>query len=430
MRRKAKILLVSYLAVGILALSLYTWVGQRGLGWYRRGEGYSAGLSFEETVRSVQALSLALEKSAYVTDSSMGARVCAEAYARASAAQAAMSVLPFSTQELEQLSGFLNLAGDYTASLCGRQEPLSQAQKQDLAQLSELASAFSEQLMELRQELNDGALRMDSREQRLRNVGLEEDAEALSAELLALEAEFQPPEPVDYDGRFGAAERRDVRGYLTEEEMRSLAAELMGVAPDELNQVYTYEGLDGRRCYRVEDSYLCLSRAGAESLSQTRLVGQAQISAEDARDLAEGWLDRWGFGDLALYEEKQTGGLMHYVYARQLDGVLCPDNCVRLSIALDDGSLYRLDATGLYEPEEGLSWDLDEESAAGALPEGLTVEQCVQRVRRSPGGHQVPCYEFDCTDSDGRRVRITVDAASGLEREIEFPEQEQSRPTP
>ena len=194
MRKKAKVLLISYLTVGMLALSLYTWAGQRGLGWYRRTEGYSAGLSFEETVRSVQALALALNKSAYVTDSAMGARVCAEAYARASAAQAAMSVLPFSTQELEQLSGFLNLAGDYAASLCGQQEALSEAQKRDLAQLAQLATGFSEQLIELRQALNDGALRMDSREQRLRNVGLTEEEDPLSARLLALEAEFQPPE--------------------------------------------------------------------------------------------------------------------------------------------------------------------------------------------------------------------------------------------
>ena len=419
MSKKARILLISYLSVGILALSLYTWAGQSGLGWYRRTANYSASLSFEETVRSVQALSEALGKSVYVTDSHMGARVCGEAYAKAAAAQAAMSVLPFSTQELEQLSGFLNLAGDYAYSLCGQQETLSDEQKEHLVQLSALASDFSEELVALRQGLNDGALRMDSREQRLRNVGLAEQAEPLSAKLLALEDTFQPPEPFGYDGQFAPAAAENTRGYLTEEEMRDLAAELMGVRPDQVKQVYSYEGLDGRRCFRVEDSYLCISRSGPESLTQTRRVGQAQISPEDARELAEGYLDRWGLRDLALYEQEQSGGLLRFVYTRQAGEALCPDNCVRLSIALDDGSLYSLDASGLYEPEPGLRWELDEESAAQALPEGLTVNECLQRVRRSPGGRQIACYEFDCSDAEGRRVRITVDAATGLEWEIE-----------
>ena len=64
-------------------------------------------------------------------------KICCEAYACAAAAESALSTLPFSTWELEQLSAFLNTAGDYAHSLCGQGEVLSPAQRQELGQLAE-----------------------------------------------------------------------------------------------------------------------------------------------------------------------------------------------------------------------------------------------------------------------------------------------------
>ena len=61
MRKKTKILLSSYLAVLVIALGLYAWAGQWGLGWYRRTAQESASLAYEETVRAVQTLSAVLE---------------------------------------------------------------------------------------------------------------------------------------------------------------------------------------------------------------------------------------------------------------------------------------------------------------------------------------------------------------------------------
>ena len=61
MKKKAKILLASYLSVFVIALALYAWAGQWGLNWYRRSANESANLAYEETVRSVEALSAALD---------------------------------------------------------------------------------------------------------------------------------------------------------------------------------------------------------------------------------------------------------------------------------------------------------------------------------------------------------------------------------
>ncbi len=179
MKKKTRILLASYLSVLVVTLALWAWAGQWGLGWYRRTAKESAGLAFEETVRAVERLSDVLDQSPYATDSGMCERICCEACASAAAAQSAMSALPFSTQELERLSAFLNTAGDYALSLSGSGEVFTPDQREDLRAMGEAAADFSRQLLSLREALNGGELRMDSREKRLRNVG-EEDGEVLS----------------------------------------------------------------------------------------------------------------------------------------------------------------------------------------------------------------------------------------------------------
>ena len=162
MKRKAKILLISYVSVLVVALALYAWAGQWGLGWYRRTVGESASLAYEETVRSVETLSQVLAKSPYATDPEMCDRICCEAYACAAAAESAMSTLPFSTWELEQLSGFLNTAGDYAYSLCGQGQAFTDKQRQELRELAASAAEFSETLLTLREDLEnrDEVIRM------------------------------------------------------------------------------------------------------------------------------------------------------------------------------------------------------------------------------------------------------------------------------
>ena len=416
MRKKTKILLASYLSVLILALALYAWAGQWGLGWYRRSTGESASLAYEETVRSVQELSEALEKSLYATDPEMCDRICCEAYARAAAAESALATLPFSTQELEKLAAFLNTAGDYVYSLCGSGRSFSTEQRRDLQGLSETAARSAERLLALRQELNDKALTMDSRERRLQNVGTE-TGPLLSGELLAYEDELEPL-ALRYDGQFGRREERR-GGLMTEQEMLRAAAEFLDLPEEELKLLYDYAGSSGLHCYRAGDSYLCVSRAGVQSMAQDRLVAEAVLSLEEAQQKAEELLARRSYGELELLEGVQRGNIAQFTYARTQDGALCPDDRLQIAIALDDGSLYSFDASRFDPAPLQLHWALDEEAASAALPEGLAVRSARRAILESAGGQALPCYVFSCADESGREVEISVSAETGRQVRIE-----------
>ena len=111
--RRARVRLLSYSAAALLALSLFSAVCWGHLRVYRRQTAVDADRAFEETVGALNDLSASLEKSRYAGDGAMCAKICAEIYADAGRAGTALSALPFSTVEMEELKRFISLSGDY-----------------------------------------------------------------------------------------------------------------------------------------------------------------------------------------------------------------------------------------------------------------------------------------------------------------------------
>lgn len=421
-KRKRGVLLASiYAAAAIAVLGGCVYVSHNSLSGYRLAAKYSSGRAFEETVHAVDGLSQALEKSVYATDGSMCAKICGEAYANAQAAEAALSTLPFATQELEKVSGFLNVAGDYAYTLCSQaaEQGFTREQVETLSRMAGTAAEMAQSLQELRGGLNDGSVMMDSRELRLINVG-EENTEKLSDRLLAYEESFQPQERPEYDGMYGIR-KKSVQGRLSEEEMRTLAAEYAGVEPEELESAYEYRGEEGRRCFTAGETTVNVSSAGVESLSQSRLVGESRVEPEKAERIAADYLKARGYRSMELKESAVSGALCMMKFAKVEDGAVCLDNTVSVSVALDDGSIYSFDAAEYSADPAKAVWNTDRETAQEKLPEGLKAEACRKVILRSAGDRDQACYEFRCDDG-GREVRVYVDAATGEQCRIELGE--------
>lgn len=421
MSKRAKIRIVCYLSALVAALGLRAWARGADLADARRAADYSAQRAFEETVVSVDGLAQSLAKSVYATDGSMCVRICGEAYAHALAAETAMSTLPFSTQELEQISAFLNVAGDYAYTLCGEAvlDGFSAEQLETLTTLSGAAATLAESLRELQGGVHGGDVVMDRAQLRLENLTPDDGTEQLSARFLRCESLFDGPDAPEYDGKFGCSEKES-RGYLTEQAMLELAAEYAGVPPAALKEEYAYEGSNGRRCFRTGDLFLCASRAGVESMAQSRLVGEALLDEEKARAIAEEYLYERGFRDLELTDSERRGAVASMVYSRTENGAVCLDNCVQIAVALDDGSIYSFNAACYSGEESGARFRVDEESARQALPESLELLESRKVIIKSPGMRDLACYEFSCQSEDGRAVTVYVDAATGKQSRIDL----------
>ena len=422
MKRRTKIRLIAYALAGLTALGGWAAAQGTGLAWHRTETQHVSARAFEETVRAVEALSDALGKSVYATDGGMCARVCGEAYAEASAAEGAMLALPFATQELEALAAFLNVAGDYAISLCttAAAQGFTEEELGHLSDLSGAAADFADALRQMQSDVNAGDLRYDEREKRLANVDAD-TRELLSARLLETQDKLETPEPFSYDGRYGY-EKKAKSGYLTEDEMLQAAADFAGAEPEALTALYDYEGVEGRRCYRYEDLFLCVSRRGVESMAQSRLVGEAKLDGAQARAIAEDFLASHGFEGLSPAGEENSGTVLRLRYCATQDGVDCPDNALTVAVALDDGSIYSFNAEDYASEQADVRWTLDEESAAAALPANVEIVETKKLICKSEGRRDMACYAFFCQDGEGRAVTVCVDAETGKQRRIELGE--------
>ena len=422
MKKKGTILAVTYATAAILSLGIYAYVSQGSLADYRLAAKYSSSRAFEETVGAVNTMSKALAKSVYATDGSMCGKICSEAYASAMAAEAAMATLPFSTQELEQISAFLNVAGDYTYTLCSEaaENGFTEEQVQTLTDMSARAAQLADTLQELRGSVNNGSILMDSREARLSNVGNDDDAETLSSRLLAYEQSLQPAAEIEYDGMYGASQKSTDKLRLTEGEMKTLAAEYAGVDQAELEPAYEYEGAEGRRSFWAGERLISVGPSGVESMSQSRLVGESLVSQEEALEIAKDYLRQRGFDALELKDSRVNGAVCLFEFCKASDEALCLDNTLSLSVALDDGSIYGFNAVNFDAEDVEAVFDISLEDAEATLPQGLELTDSRKVIIQSAGGRDQACYELSCTNENDRPVKIYVDASTGKQCRIEL----------
>ena len=416
MSQKARRILGIYAAAAIAMLAVYSCVSHVRLENYRLIAKYSSQRAFEETAASVQELSEALGKGVYAVDAGMCAQVCSDIQAAAQSAEAAMATLPFTTQELSRTAGFLGTAGDYAMSLARQDGEFTGEQRETLRSLSDKASEFSALLQELRGSINDGEVMIDRQERRLQNVG-EDGGVTLSARLTEYEGGFEMPDLPEYEGRYTASETAR-SGDMSDEEMLSAAASVAGVEPEELKKEYGYEGESRLRCYSAGTKYILVSSAGVESLTDSRLVEEAQIDIEQARQLADEFLAANGYEDIKLSAEGENGAVALFEYICTDGEADCLDSGLSVAIALDTGEVYSFDAEDYSDanPEDG-RWQISEEDARAKLPSGLEAESCRRVVIDSIGGKPTACYELICIDGD-RRVTIYLNASDGVQQEI------------
>ena len=110
------------LAVSFTAAAFAVSVGF-GVQGHARAEDYRRQLdngyrqAFTELTTAAGELDAALEKVTYATTPDLFAVLCAQAYAKALAAQSALGELPYGNVELEQTAAFFAKAGDYAMAM-------------------------------------------------------------------------------------------------------------------------------------------------------------------------------------------------------------------------------------------------------------------------------------------------------------------------
>lgn len=265
-KKKTFILIITYLSAAAIAFGAYSAVLSVGGAGYRSTARYGYEHAFGEVVTAAEKLSDALHRGAYATGAEMSASVCADVYGSCLTAGMTMSELPFSTQELENTARFVGVAADFSQSLMGR-GGFDDKTRKSFAELYKTAESITEALDALRDDIDNGTVKMDEPEALFDDNG----ASLLSTAMLEMESGIGELPELSYDGRYNKAAAEECKDPITEDEARTIAADFLGLEGDEISLQYRSEA--GATSFEHEDKSILVDGWGnVVSLSSSRIV--------------------------------------------------------------------------------------------------------------------------------------------------------------
>ena len=432
------------LAVSFTAAAFAVSVGF-GVQGYARAEDYRRQLdngyrqAFTELTTAAGELDAALEKVTYATTPSLFAALCAQAYAKALAAQTALGELPYGNVELEQTAAFFAKAGDYAMAMArgaSGEGVCTDENRETLRGLAAAAGELSATLQALQLQLDGGALHPeDVAAVEARLAAAQEDGEPVTSgsAFQTVEADFPQVPTLIYDGPFSehlsgrTPQMLEGLPQVTEEEARRAAAAFAGLRAEVFTP--TSDGAGNLPAWGFSaladggELYVEITKQGGQVLQMlsSRPVGEAALSRKEGVEQAAAFLDAHGYQDMAPSYFLEGDGILTVHFAPVLDGVYCYPDLVKVGVALDNGDVVSFEAHGYlmkHGAREPAAPAVSADEAAERVDSSLTILSRQLALIPTGGEYEVLCHEFKCQNADGGHVLVYVNAATGQQERI------------
>lgn len=437
MRKKAKILLTSYVVALILGLSGYAYAVSGTAGSYRTYNDTEYRRAMAQLVSSMEQLDSALQKGQYAVGTVVTSKVYTQAYASAQSAGTALSILPLEQYELEEVAGFIAQVEEYAGakvSAAADGVAFSDEDRTTAGQLSELTGRLTESLSELYRALSSG--NMTIRGPKLTGLTanvLDQSEIVLEDAILGTISDFPETPELHYDGRY-SSDHSDAYAALsslpavTETEAMMVAQELLKLQDGELTSMGRSDGAAPAFYFSLQrdtgNLTIAVTQAGGKVLLylNDHLATEERISVDDARKAAENFLARAGYEGFTAYEERRSWGLLEQTYVYQNGEITSLGDTVKVSVNMDDGTIAGFDAAEFLRnhvdrPAETPAMTREEVQRI-SIPTGLTVNSAALTYYTSESGKTTLCWRFQCQTERGGVCLIYADANTGKQVEI------------
>lgn len=406
---------------------------------YRRQLDNGYRQAFTELTTAAGELDAALEKVTYATTPALFAALCAQAYAKALAAQTALGELPYGNVELEQTAAFFAKAGDYAMAMArgaGAEGVCTDENRETLRGLAAASGALSATLQALQLQLDGGALHPEdvaAAETRLAAAAEDGGQITSGSAFQTVEADFPQVPTLIYDGPFSehlsgrTPQMLEGLPQVTEEEARRATAAFAGLRAEVFTRTSDGAGeLPAWGFSALADGgelYVEITKQGGQVLQMlsSRPVGEAALSRKEGVEQAAAFLEEHGYRDMAPSYFLEGDGILTVHFAPVLDGVYCYPDLVKVGVALDNGDVVSFEAHGYlmnHGAREPAAPAVSADEAAERVDSSLTVLSRQLALIPTGGEYEVLCHEFKCQNADGGHVLVYVNAATGQQERI------------
>ena len=438
-KRRVRVLAASFTAAAFAVSVGFGVQGHIRAEDYRRQLDNGYRQAFTELTTAAGELDAALEKVTYATTPALFASLCAQAYAKALAAQSALGELPYGNVELEQTAAFFAKAGDYAMAMArgaGAEGVCTVENRETLRGLAAAAGELSATLQALQLQLDGGALHPeDVAAAEARLAAAQEDGEPVTSgsAFQTVEADFPQVPTLIYDGPFSehlsgrTPQMLEGLPQVTEEEARRAAAAFAGLRAEVFTR--TSDGAGNLPAWGFSaladggELYVEITKQGGQVLQMlsSRPVGEAALSRKEGVEQAAAFLEEHGYRDMAPSYFLEGDGILTVHFAPVLDGVYCYPDLVKVGVALDNGDVVSFEAHGYlmnHGAREPAAPAVSADEAAERVDSSLTVLSRQLALIPTGGEYEVLCHEFKCQNADGGHVLVYVNAATGQQERI------------
>ena len=438
-KRRVRVLAASFTAAAFAVSVGFGVQGHIRAEDYRRQLDNGYRQAFTELTTAAGELDAALEKVTYATTPALFASLCAQAYAKALAAQSALGELPYGNVELEQTAAFFAKAGDYAMAMArgaGAEGVCTDESRETLRGLAAAAGELSATLQALQLQLDGGALHPEdvaAVEARLAAAAEDGGQITSGSAFQTVEADFPQVPTLIYDGPFSehlsgrTPQMLEGLPQVTEEEARRAAAAFAGLRAEVFTRTSDGAGeLPAWGFSALADGgelYVEITKQGGQVLQMlsSRPVGEAALSRKEGVEQAAAFLEEHGYRDMAPSYFLEGDGILTVHFAPVLDGVYCYPDLVKVGVALDNGDVVSFEAHGYlmnHGAREPAAPAVSADEAAERVDSSLTVLSRQLALIPTGGEYEVLCHEFKCQNADGGHVLVYVNAATGQQERI------------
>ena len=427
-KKQTFIKVISFLSVAILVVCGFALKERNKSLKYRLLIENQYSRAFEQLNSSLNNISMAIEKTVYVSSAKKMSSLSAEIFGEAELAKTALSELPTGDSNLSTIYRFLSQTGNYALSVAKNitsENAVSDKQREELKVLRNTAKTVTEVINNSGIEYNTPEQWAIEVENRLNDIVSEQ---GLASSLTQLEEDLSDYPTLIYDGPYSdhILEKEPLmttgaREY-TQQEALTVAQQTVGE-----NNALRFEDMQSGKieCYRFADNNVnvTVSVHGGYLvyMRKNRAVGESLLSYDQALSKAKSFLKNMQINNMIdTYFYTDNGVcVINFAY---LDGqTICYTDLVKVGVAMDTGEIMMLETAGYLTNHTDRAFKTPEftsEQAIEKIASDLDVSEVAIALIPTDAGGEVRCYEVLCRGEEDREILVYINVQTLEEEQI------------
>ena len=432
----ATILILLILAVAtVLGVNLY-----RNNKEYELAMENSYNYAFYEFINYVDSMETYLAKATISASAEHGAETLSYVWREANLAETYLSQIPITTEGLSNASKFLNQVSDYSYALSRKNmsnEVLSQEDLDNLTRLHDYSVQLKNAVIELSEELNNGSISW-SELTGDKGTELAQQVSNISQDSFdSIEGTFADYTGLIYDGAFSehrtSIDRKGLTGEeISEEQAKEVAQNFVGkdnikeitsTGVSENGNIPSYNFSIKLNNDESNTKNISISKKGGHVIyvNYNREIGQENLSTDQAIEIATRFLNDKGYTSMKETYYLTQQGIITINYAFEQDNVICYPDLVKVKIALDDGEILGLEATGYLNCHYIRNIDknniINADKAKELINKNIEIERERLAIIPTEYDTEIYCWEIQGKVADNEFL-VYINAHTGEEEDI------------